>query len=83
MDRNEFACELENLFNRSEALYLGVCRWKVESKRELKTKKRLLDFMVTAADSLFEAKSIIELMEPDSENNPVDMLEKCTMQGQP
>ena len=64
--RNEFDTESKILLNRLETLYLRLSRWQVDAGIELKTKKRLLDFMVMACDSLLEAKLLIEIMESNS-----------------
>ena len=64
--RNEFDTESKILLNRLETLYLRLSRWQVDARIQLETKKRLLDFMVMACDSLLEAKLLIEIMESNS-----------------
>lgn len=60
--------DLQHLADRVERLYLSLSRTRVP-KEKLLLKKQVLDLMLTAWESLLEARTAIETLETNSQRS--------------
>ncbi len=79
MGANDLLADLTEAIDFTEALYLRLSHWQVDSKADLGMKNELLNYLATACDALLECRSILDSVKYGSSEGLTEIPEVSIM----